>query len=84
LQRVGFEPASSETVDGPFRFDSVDAHWEWLMSNAYRFTIERVDSSRRERLRDALAQRMEQHRDGDGYRFDRPARFTVARLERSQ
>ena len=28
---------------------------------------------------DALATRMEEYRDGDGYRFDVPSRFTIAR-----
>ena len=84
LQRVGFAVPTSDIVDGPFRFDSVDAHWEWLMSNAYRFTIERVEINQRENLRDAVAHRMEQHRDADGYRFDRPARLTIARLAGSR
>lgn len=79
LQQAGFGRPSSEIVDGPFRFDSVDAHWEWLMSHAYRLTIERVDSSQRANLKSAVAERMEQHREGDGYRFDRPGRFTIAR-----
>jgi ubiquinone/menaquinone biosynthesis C-methylase UbiE len=79
LRRSGFESPVSEVVEGPFRFESPEQHWDWLMSNGNRFTIQRVDDADLAALRAALAERMEQHRDGDGFRFDLPSRFTVAR-----
>jgi ubiquinone/menaquinone biosynthesis C-methylase UbiE len=79
LRRSGFESPISEAVDGPFRFESPEHHWDWLMSNGNRVTLQRVDDADRPALQAALAARMEQHRDGDGYRFDLASRFTVAR-----
>jgi O-methyltransferase/aklanonic acid methyltransferase len=79
LRRSGFESPISEVVDGLFRFESPERHWDWLMSNGNRFTIQRVDDADHAALKSALAARMEQHRDGDGFGFELPSRFTVAR-----
>jgi hypothetical protein len=49
------------------------------MSNGHRNTIERIDASQIGSFKDALTQRLEQHRDERGYEFDRPVRFTIAR-----
>jgi hypothetical protein len=48
------------------------------MTNGHRFVIERVDESQIAPLRAAITQRLESERDGNGYRFDRPTRFTLA------
>jgi len=82
LHQAGFESPVSRVVDGPFRFESSEQHWDWLMSNGNRFTIQRVDRDDLAALKEALATRMEEHRDGDGYRFDLPSRFTIARRAR--
>jgi ubiquinone/menaquinone biosynthesis C-methylase UbiE len=78
LCAVGFESPTSAIISAEFHFGSADDHWEWLMSNGHRFTIQRVDPSRIESLKAALAERLEAHRDADGYRFDRPVTFTLA------
>jgi hypothetical protein len=79
LQQVGFEAPVSEIVEGQFRFASPEQHWGWLMTTGYRFAIQRVDPTQIDRLKAVLAQRLEQHWNGDGYQFDRPTRFTLAR-----
>jgi O-methyltransferase/aklanonic acid methyltransferase len=78
LRAVGFQSPASEVIIAQFHFASADEHWEWIMSNGQRFTVQRVDSSRIESLKAALAERLEEHRDAHGYRFDRPIRFTLA------
>jgi O-methyltransferase/aklanonic acid methyltransferase len=82
LRSVGFESPISEVVSTEFHFASADEHWEWIMSNGQRFAVERVENSRIGPLKAALAERLEDHRDADGYRFDRPIRFTLARRAR--
>ena len=82
LRSVGFESPTSEIVDAQFHFASADEHWEWIMSNGQRLTVQRVDSSRIGPLKAALAQQLEHHRDAHGYRFDRPIRFTLAMRDR--
>jgi len=79
LQRAGCEEPVSQIVDARFHFVSADEHWAWLMSNGHRNTIERIDASQIEPFKDALGERLEQHRDEQGYEFDRPVRFTIAR-----
>jgi ubiquinone/menaquinone biosynthesis C-methylase UbiE len=79
LRAVGFESPTSEIVNAQFHFASADEHWQWIMSNGQRFAVQRVDSSRIDPLKAALAQQLENHRDAHGYRFDRPIRFTLAR-----
>jgi hypothetical protein len=69
----------SEVVDAQFHFGSADEHWTWLMSNGHRNTIERIDAAQIEPFKVALTQRLEEHRDEQGYAFDRPVRFTIAR-----
>jgi len=49
------------------------------MSNGHRNTIERIDAAQIEPFKVALTQRLEEHRDEQGYAFDRPVRFTIAR-----
>jgi O-methyltransferase/aklanonic acid methyltransferase len=78
LRAVGFESPTSEIVSAQFHFASADEHWDWIMSNGQRFMVQRVDSSRIGALKAALAQRLENHRDAQGYLFDRPTRFTLA------
>jgi ubiquinone/menaquinone biosynthesis C-methylase UbiE len=82
LRRSGFESPTDETIDGRFRFESFDQHWDWLMSNGNRHTIERVADRDIPAFREALKERLEEHREGDGYRFDLASRFTVARRAR--
>lgn len=82
LRSVGFESPTSEIVNAQFHFASADEHWEWIMSNGQRFAVQRVDGSRIDPLKAALAQQLEHHRDAHGYRFDRPIRFTLARRAR--
>jgi ubiquinone/menaquinone biosynthesis C-methylase UbiE len=79
LQRAGCEEPVSEVVDARFHFGSADEHWTWLMSNGHRNTIERIDAAQIEPFKVALTQRLEEHRDEQGYAFDRPVRFTIAR-----
>jgi ubiquinone/menaquinone biosynthesis C-methylase UbiE len=79
LQRAGCEEPISEVVDTRFHFGSADDHWSWLMSNGHRNTIERIDAAQIEPFKVALTQRLEEHRDEQGYAFDRPVRFTIAR-----
>jgi len=78
LSAVGFESPASEVISAQFHFSSANEHWDWIMSNGQRFMVQRVDSSRIESLKAALAERLEEHRDAHGYRFDRPIRFTLA------
>jgi ubiquinone/menaquinone biosynthesis C-methylase UbiE len=78
LRSVGFESPTSDIVSAQFHFASADEHWEWIMSNGQQFAVQRVDSSRIGPLKAALTQRLENHRDAHGYRFDRPTRFTLA------
>jgi ubiquinone/menaquinone biosynthesis C-methylase UbiE len=83
LRVAGFEAPTSETIGAEFHFASADEHWDWIMSNGQRFSVQRVDPARMEPLKAAIAERLEEHRDADGYRFDRPVRFTLAtRAER--
>jgi O-methyltransferase/aklanonic acid methyltransferase len=82
LRSVGFESPTSEIVTAQFHFASPDEHWNWIMSNGQRFTVQRVASSQISALKAALAQQLEQHRDAKGYRFDRPVRFTLAQRAR--
>jgi O-methyltransferase / aklanonic acid methyltransferase len=79
LCEVGFESPTSEVVDGRFWFESASEHWDWLMTTGYRFAIDRIDRERIGAFKEALGQRLQAHRDENGYRFDRPMRFTVAR-----
>jgi O-methyltransferase/aklanonic acid methyltransferase len=78
LRRAGFQSPRSETVERAFHFASADEHWNWLMTNGHRVAIQRVDGSKIADLRASIAQRLELERDGTGYRFDRPTRFTFA------
>jgi O-methyltransferase/aklanonic acid methyltransferase len=78
LRAVGFESPTSEVISAEFHFASADEHWAWVMSNGQRFMVQRVDPSRIEALKAALAQHLEAHRDAHGFRFDRPIRFTLA------
>jgi ubiquinone/menaquinone biosynthesis C-methylase UbiE len=82
LRSLGFESPTSEIVTAQFHFASADEHWEWIMSNGQRFVIERVDRAQMDALKAALARRLDNHRDAEGYRFDRPIRFTLARRTR--
>jgi len=81
LRRSGFESPTDEVVDGDFGFESSDQHWDWLMSNGNRHTIGRIAAADIPAFKEALSERLEEHRDGDGYRFDLASRFTVARRE---
>ena len=78
LRRAGFHSPRSETVTRTFHFGSADEHWNWMMTNGHRVVIERVNPSNIPDLRANIAQRLEPERDADGYRFDRPTRFTFA------
>ena len=78
FREVGFDSPSSHVIEAHFHFATATEHWAWLMSNGHRFTIDRVEPANVEHAKAALAERLEEHRDRDGYRFDRPTRFTLA------
>ena len=78
LREVGFDGVSSRVVERHYHFASPVEHWDWLVSNGHRTTIERVDPADLGLLKAAIEARLEPHRDAVGYRFDKPIRFTLA------
>jgi len=78
LREVGFDAVSSRVVERHYHFASPAEHWDWLVSNGHRTTIERVDPADLGLLKAAIEARLEPHRDAVGYRFDKPIRFTLA------
>lgn len=79
LLRNGFVETASVLVDETHHFESADAHWDWLMDHGPQFMIRRLDATQQAGFRQAVAERIEAHRDASGLRFDKPARFTTAR-----
>jgi hypothetical protein len=65
-------------VTRTFHFAPADEHWNWMMTNGHRFVIDQVNPSKIPDLGESVAQRLERERDADGYRFERPTRFTFA------
>ena len=78
LHEAGFETVSTLVVERQYHFTSASEHWDWLMSNGHRATIDRVEPGRVDALKGAVTERLEQHRDAHGYQFDKPIRFTLA------
>jgi len=78
LHDAGFEQVSSRVVERQYHFTTASEHWDWLMSNGHRVTIDRVEPGRVDALKGAVTQRLEEHRDARGYQFDKPIRFTLA------
>ena len=79
LHECGFEVLDSHLVVGTFHFASAEQHWQWPMSHGPRLWVETLDERTREALKAATSERIELHRDGEGLRFDKPVRFTLAR-----
>ena len=68
----------SHVVERQYHFTTASEHWDWLMSNGHRVTIDRVEPGRVDALKSAVTERLEEHRDAHGYQFDKPIRFTLA------
>jgi ubiquinone/menaquinone biosynthesis C-methylase UbiE len=67
LTRAGFSDVQVVTDTHPFHHPDLDAYWRSAMGTGARRNIEALDPEQTVRVRAALAERLEQYRQADGY-----------------
>ena len=63
----------------PFRYADPDAYWHAALGSRGRRNIETLDAEQTVRVRTALAERLEQYRQADGYHVPATALIATAR-----